>query len=152
MKPIPISAAEHIAKTYGYDQVVIIARKVDRPAGVGETAKQEIKGGKHCTTYGIDKANCDVAARIGNHLKFDVMNWAKDNIVHEDHSTCRPDWSKVYDGSNRDFAIAQQLLLVTRETLALSRSSIRQCNEQDYYHNRGAAERELTALLGDGEV
>lgn len=75
MKPIPINAAAHIAKTYGYDQVVIIARKVDRPAGVGENAKQEIKGGEHCTTYGIDKANCDVAARIGNHLKFDVMNW-----------------------------------------------------------------------------
>jgi hypothetical protein len=72
--------------------------------------------------------------------------------VDEEKATWRPDWSKVYDGSNRDFGVAQQLLLVTRETLALSRSSIRQCNEQDYYHNRGAAERELTALLGDGEV
>ena len=28
MKRIPISAAAHIAETYGYDQVIIIARKV----------------------------------------------------------------------------------------------------------------------------
>jgi hypothetical protein len=75
MKPIPISAAAHIANTYGYDQVVIIARKVDRPAGVGETAKQAIKGGEHCTTYGIDKANCEVAARIGNYFKYRLMGW-----------------------------------------------------------------------------
>ena len=75
MKPIPISAAAHIAKTYGYDQVVIVARKVDQPAGVGETAKQEIRGGEHCTTYGVDKANCEVAARIGNFFKHKLMGW-----------------------------------------------------------------------------
>jgi len=67
MSPIPISAAKLIATTYDYDQVVIIARKVD--------------GGEHCTTYGVDKANCDVAARIGDFLKFKVMNWAKENAV-----------------------------------------------------------------------
>ena len=44
MKPIPISAAEKVAKAYGYDQVVIIARKV----GDG--------GGEHCTTYGSTSA------------------------------------------------------------------------------------------------
>lgn len=37
-KPIPISAAARIAKDYGYDQVVIIARKVDP------------EGGEHVTT------------------------------------------------------------------------------------------------------
>ena len=63
MKPIPISAAKIIAEKYGYDQVVVIARKV------GEN------GGEHCTTYGRDKANCDVAARIGDWLKFKVMGW-----------------------------------------------------------------------------
>lgn len=62
MKPIPISEAKLIADRYGYDQVVIIARKV------GE--------GEHCTTYGVDKANCDVAARCGDFLKFKVMGWA----------------------------------------------------------------------------
>jgi hypothetical protein len=63
MKPIPISAAKRIAEQYGYDQVIVIARKV------GEC------GGEHCTTYGVDKANCDVAARIGDFLKFKVMGW-----------------------------------------------------------------------------
>ena len=61
MKPIPINAAREIAKRYGYDQVVIVARKVE--------------GGEHCTTYGVDKANCDVAARIGNFFKFNLMKW-----------------------------------------------------------------------------
>jgi len=65
MKPIPIKAAELIAKKYGYSQVVIIARGV----GVGE----------HCTTYGIDQENCDVAVRIGDFLKYKVMGWIKEN-------------------------------------------------------------------------
>lgn len=67
MKPIPVSAAEKIAKQYGYDQVVIICRKVG------------MNGGEHCTTYGKDKANCDVAARIGDFLKFKIMGWKKEN-------------------------------------------------------------------------
>ncbi len=62
-KPIPISAARHIAEDYGYDQVVIIARAV----GPG--------GREHCTTYGVSKAHCDVAARMGNILKYRVMGW-----------------------------------------------------------------------------
>lgn len=66
MKRIPISAAAHIAKTYGYDQVVIIARKVgDVPAPHGE----------HCTTYGVNALHRAVAARIGDFLKFKVMGW-----------------------------------------------------------------------------
>lgn len=69
MKPIPVSAAERIAKAYGYDQVVIIAR------AVGE--------GEHVTTYGRDKPNCDVAARIGNFLKYKVMGWVRENVTDE---------------------------------------------------------------------
>lgn len=65
-KPIPISTAEHIAKQYGYDQIVIIGRKV------GEDGKE------HCTTYGVDKVNCDVAARIGDFLKYKVMGWVNE--------------------------------------------------------------------------
>lgn len=63
MIPIPISAARLVAEKYGYDQVVIVARKV----GEG--------GGEHCTTYGVDRANCDVAARIGNFFKHKLMGW-----------------------------------------------------------------------------
>jgi hypothetical protein len=63
MKRIPISAAKRIADDYDYDQVIIIARKVGA------------NGGEHRTTYGVDKANCDVAAKIGDFLKFKVMNW-----------------------------------------------------------------------------
>jgi hypothetical protein len=67
-KRIPISAAAGIAKTYGYDQVIIIARKVgEDPAPHGE----------HCTTYGVDKENCRVAAMIGDFLKHKVMGWRR---------------------------------------------------------------------------
>lgn len=62
-KRIPIAAAQRIAEQYGYDQVVIIARKVDPD------------GNEHVTTYGVDKANCDVAARIGNFIKHKIMGW-----------------------------------------------------------------------------
>ena len=65
MKPIPISAAKQIAEKYDYDQVVVIARKVGQ--------------GEHVTTYGKDKANCDVAARMGDHFKYKVMGWPKEN-------------------------------------------------------------------------
>lgn len=57
MKPIPISAAEKVAKSYGYDQVVIYARKV------GDA------GGEHMTTYGVNKEHCSVAAQIGKTLQ-----------------------------------------------------------------------------------
>ena len=63
MIPIPITVAKMIAGRYGYDQVIIVAR------AVGE--------GEHVTTYGRDKENCAVAARIGAFLKFKVMGWAK---------------------------------------------------------------------------
>lgn len=71
MKPIPVSAAEEIAKTYGYDQVIIVARKV------GDN------GGEHLTTYGRNKAHCDVAARAGDFLKCKVMGWAKEQSGEE---------------------------------------------------------------------
>ena len=66
MKPIPISAAQKIAETYGYDQVIVIARKI----GNGPESH-----GEHCTTYGINKAHCAVAGRIGDFLKYKVMGW-----------------------------------------------------------------------------
>lgn len=69
MKPIPIAAAKDIATRYGYDQVVIVARKVGAD------------GGEHVTTYGRDRDNCAVAARIGNYLKFKVMGWIREDTV-----------------------------------------------------------------------
>lgn len=71
MKPIPISAGEKIAKEYGYDQVIIFARRVgDEPDPHGE----------HLTTYGINKTHCDVAARVGNFLKTKIMGWFKADL------------------------------------------------------------------------
>lgn len=61
MKRIPVKAAESIAKAYDYDQVIVIARKV------GE--------GEYVTTYGIDKMNCDIAARVGDFIKYKIMKW-----------------------------------------------------------------------------
>ena len=65
MKPIPISAAKDIAKKYGYDQVIVYARKV------GED------GLEHVTTYGINKEHCSAAAKIGNYLKYEVFGWER---------------------------------------------------------------------------
>ena len=65
MKRIPISAAKRIADEYGYDQVVVYARKV------GEEPEPH---GEHMTTYGVSKVHCDVAARIGSMLK-QFMGW-----------------------------------------------------------------------------
>lgn len=68
MKPIPISAAQRIAKDYGYDQVVVIARRVDKPGD---------PGGEHVTTYGVNPTHCTVAARIGDFLKHKIMGWER---------------------------------------------------------------------------
>lgn len=75
MKPIPIKAAEDIAKKYGYDQVIIYARKV------GEEPDPR---GEHVTTYGINEIHCEVAAKIGDHLKYKVFGWNKDYVTDYD--------------------------------------------------------------------
>ncbi len=75
MKPIPISAAKDIAKLYGYDQVIVVARKVGKaPEPFGE----------HVTTYGRNKAHCAAAAKVGNFLKYKVMGWHRDQTT--DHT------------------------------------------------------------------
>lgn len=72
MKPIPISEAQEIAAQYGYDQIVIIGRRVgELPDPCGE----------HVTTYGRTKAHCDVAARIGNFLKYKIMGWQEEHVL-----------------------------------------------------------------------
>jgi hypothetical protein len=67
MKPIPISAAEQIAKKYGYDQVIIFARSVG-PDGT-----------EHLTTYGRTKQHCTVAAHVGRFLREKIMGWHREN-------------------------------------------------------------------------
>lgn len=70
MKRIPIKAAEHIAKEYGYDQIIIYARKV------GSDPEPH---GEHLTTYGVTKVHCVIAAKIGKHLKYDIFKWNTNN-------------------------------------------------------------------------
>jgi hypothetical protein len=76
---IPISAAERIAKEYGYDQVYIIGRKV----GEG--------GREHLTTYGITREHCGVAARAATGLKR-YMGWPEEDVkaVESAQSTGAP--------------------------------------------------------------
>ncbi|WP_336273784.1 hypothetical protein [Vreelandella indica] len=69
MKPIPITAAKRIAQEYGYDQVIIIARKA------GSDSEPH---GEHCTTYGVTKGHCSVAAHIGDFIKHKIMGWARE--------------------------------------------------------------------------
>lgn len=71
--PIPIKAAEAIAKKYGYDQVVVLARRV------GEFPSPS---GEHITTYGIDKTHCEVAAMMGNTLKR-IAQWPSEQDVRD---------------------------------------------------------------------
>lgn len=63
--PIPIGVAKMIAEVYGYDQVIIYARKV------GENPDPH---GEHITTYGVTKEHCEVAGRMSNVLQ-EFMGW-----------------------------------------------------------------------------
>lgn len=65
MHPIPIERAKHIADMYGYDQVVIYARRCH---------DSDLPHGEHMTTYGRTKEHCRVAAMIGDTLK-KFMGW-----------------------------------------------------------------------------
>ena len=75
MQPIPISAAKEIAERYGYDQVIVVARKV---------GKDPEPNGEHVTTYGRSKVHCAIAAKVGNFLKHKVMGWHRDQTT--DHT------------------------------------------------------------------
>jgi hypothetical protein len=65
LKRIPIAAAQRIAEAYGYDQVIIYARKVgDGPA----------PRGAWMTTYSVTPIHCDVSAPMGKTLQR-FMGW-----------------------------------------------------------------------------
>jgi hypothetical protein len=69
------------------------------------------------------------------------------------HVPNRPVWAEVYRNcvhtpSWKD----QELVAVTRETLRLAQSALRQLNAADYYHNYGAAEREIIEVLANAQI
>lgn len=66
---IPIKDAERIAKKYGFDQVIIVARKTGEGPDNGEAV----------TTYGIDKLHCEVAGSVGRFLKHKIMGWPEND-------------------------------------------------------------------------
>jgi hypothetical protein len=65
MRAIPIAEARNLAEQYGYDQVIILARRIGRD------------GGEHVTTYGRNGTNADIAARMGDFLKHHIMGWPR---------------------------------------------------------------------------
>lgn len=89
--PIPVSAALSIAKEYGYDQVVIMARKV------GDA------GTEHVTTAGVNDDHCRAAARTGDFLKYKIMGWPQHHevdILREELSRVREDLEGVRAAAN----------------------------------------------------
>ena len=58
---IPINTAAAIARAHGYDQVIILARRV------GENGLEWV------TTYGKDRIHCQAAAQIGRALRDNVV-------------------------------------------------------------------------------
>ncbi|UWR73141.1 hypothetical protein [Phaeobacter inhibens] len=60
---LPIKSARDIAETYGWDQVIVVARKV------GDD------GYEHVVTYGKGASHCEAAARAGNAIKHHLMKW-----------------------------------------------------------------------------
>lgn len=59
----------------------------------------------------------------------------------------RPDWVKIMKGCVFDHMDANELVQITRETARLAQSALREQNAHDFYHNNGAAERELIDAL-----
>ncbi len=99
--PIPVMDAYDIARRFGYDQVIILARKVDTP---------EHKGCEHVTTSGMDKAHRDSAARTGNFLKHRVMHWPEQAGVNEQLAKLQADHNEL-------MAMATEILLADEGAL-----------------------------------
>jgi hypothetical protein len=58
-----------------------------------------------------------------------------------------PNWKSIYAVSCHQEDRDGELIAVTRETLRLASHALRKQNEEDYYHNYGAAEQEIIAAL-----
>lgn len=60
----------------------------------------------------------------------------------------RPVWAQVYkDCVHRNSWRDQELIAVTRHTLELALSAMRERMSNDYYHNTGAAAEEIREVL-----
>ena len=59
----------------------------------------------------------------------------------------RPIWADVYEGCVHTPDRDQFLYSITRESLRLAASVLRKQCEEDYYHNYGAALREIQLAL-----
>lgn len=102
-RDIPVWAGKRIAYEYGYDQIIIIGRKV------GDDGRE------HVTTYGKNKDHCAVAARIGDFLKSKIMGWTgyKSEVVRLEKqlAECRNERDAAYrkgreDQREKDYNIA----------------------------------------------
>jgi hypothetical protein len=59
------------------------------------------------------------------------------------------DWNEVMAGYGGARPDDNDLVQITRGTARLARAALHAQNETDYYHNYGAAERELLTALGE---
>lgn len=64
----------------------------------------------------------------------------------------RPDWVEIMKGCCFDNPRASELVSVTQETARLALSAIKEQNARDYYHNFGAAARELQTVVEMSEA
>ena len=62
---------KRVADDFGFDQIVLIARKV----GTGPA------NGEHVSSYGRDKQHCDVAAVMADVIKYRIMGWKPDTVI-----------------------------------------------------------------------
>jgi hypothetical protein len=61
--PIPVADAADIGARHGYDQVIVIARKVGQ------------RGGEWVTAWGVNAENDAAAKLAAEFLKYRVMKW-----------------------------------------------------------------------------
>jgi hypothetical protein len=117
MLPIPISAAERIAKDYGYDQVVVMARRISNPLPpINPMTANPDDGisGEHITTYGVNTTHCAVAAMMGDTLK-DIAGWPE----RADFDLVREMYHELLDGQiiHSDYDRACEMLGALRRIL-----------------------------------
>lgn len=128
-KPIPVCAGQRIAEEFGYDQVVIVARKV----GVCE----------HVTTYGVDKAHCAVAARMGNFFKHKLMGWPAEPAT--DRSAQVAAVMRLVD----EFSVAAGMSAIGVYEGVVRGSPDHAIIEQRFNTTRGATEAAVLKLAGE---
>lgn len=88
MLPIPVSVAKEIAEKYGYDQIVVYARRTgDAPCG------------EHMTTYGKDAKHCAIAAHMGHILK-KFMGWESQSTVDQLTPAAKAEYKRLFPNAD----------------------------------------------------